>query len=30
MELSAACCSRIAYTCEEASVKLLNDTSHLY
>jgi probable phosphoglycerate mutase len=30
MELSAACCSRIAYTGEEASVKLLNDTSHLY
>lgn len=30
MELSAACFSRIAYTGEEASVKLLNDTSHLY
>ena len=30
MELSAACYSRIAYTGEEASVKLLNDTSHLY
>jgi probable phosphoglycerate mutase len=30
MELSAAGFSRIAYTGEEASVKLLNDTSHLY
>lgn len=30
MELSAACFSRIVYTGEEASLKLLNDTSHLY
>ncbi len=30
MELSAAGFSRIAYTGEEASVKLVNDTSHLY
>jgi probable phosphoglycerate mutase len=29
MELSAAGFSRIAYTGEEASVRLLNDTSHL-
>ncbi|MEO7446653.1 MAG: histidine phosphatase family protein [Humibacillus sp.] len=30
MELSAACFSRIAYSGQEASLKLLNDTSHLY
>lgn len=30
MELSAAGFSRIAYTGDEASVKLVNDTSHLY
>jgi ribonuclease H / adenosylcobalamin/alpha-ribazole phosphatase len=29
MELSAACFSRISYTGGEASVRLLNDTSHL-
>ncbi len=29
MELSSACFSRISYTGGEASVRLLNDTSHL-
>ena len=29
MELSSACFSRISYTGEETSVRLLNDTSHL-
>jgi probable phosphoglycerate mutase len=29
MELSSACFSRISYTAGEASVRLLNDTSHL-
>jgi ribonuclease H / adenosylcobalamin/alpha-ribazole phosphatase len=29
MELSSACFSRISYTGGDASVRLLNDTSHL-